>query len=54
MSGDLSNPIPDVKELHSLFKKNCETMTDDEYIAFQDKLEETAGIQCIGGHYNFG
>lgn len=54
MSGDLSKPIPDVKKLHSLLSKNCETMTDDEYIAFQDELEETADIQCIGGHYNFG
>mgnify|MGYP004629156785 CR=1 FL=1 len=54
LSGDLNNPIPDVNKLHSLFNKNCETMTDDEYIAFQDELKETAGIQSLGGHYNFG
>ena len=46
--------ILDLYKLHSLFNKNCETMTEDEYIAFQDELEETAGIQCLGGHYNFG
>lgn len=54
ISGDLSKPIEDRTKLYSLLNGDCTDLTDDEFIAFQDELKQVAGIQALGGRYNFG
>lgn len=51
--GDLSKPIKDRAKFYSLLKNDCTGLTDDKFIAFQDELKQTAGIQSLGGQYNF-